>query len=69
MIILKDAIEETPVVPAIATKAGINGKSTITDEVSYENLEAGKTYKLVGKLMDKATQKEVDAKYYTCAPV
>ncbi len=69
VIILKDAIEETPVVPAIATKAGINGKSTITDEVSYENLEAGKTYKLVGKLMDKATQKEVDAKYYTCAPV
>ena len=74
--------EETPETPEIkiATKAELGAKSAITedgtttgvitqilDTVSYEGLETGKTYKLVGKLMDKATQNEVDANYYTCS--
>lgn len=36
-----------------------SAKVTIVDTVSYNNLEAGKKYKVVGTLMDKATNKEL----------
>lgn len=52
-------------IPEIGTKASIddkkeftvNGDVTIDDVVSYKNLTAGKEYKIIGLLMDKATGK------------
>lgn len=52
-------------VPEIKTTANIDGKKevtakgeiTIDDVVEYKNLTAGKEYKIVGTLMDKATGK------------
>lgn len=41
---------------AIGTKASVAG-NTIKDQVKYENLIPGKTYRMVGVLMDKATGK------------
>lgn len=52
-------------IPEVGTKASIEGKKeftvngdvTIDDVVSYKNLTAGKEYKIIGLLMDKATGK------------
>lgn len=40
-------------------KAVADEKVTIVDTVAYENLEAERTYKVVGVLMDKVTGKEI----------
>ena len=60
---------QTDYIPSIHTNAtsavtgnhnGVVGKDYIIDEVSYENLEEGRTYSLHAQLMDKATGKAVD---------
>ena len=40
-------------------KLATSGKVTVVDHVEYKNLEVGRTYKVVGRLMDKSTKKEV----------
>lgn len=45
---------------ASGTNTAVAGEEvTIVDTVSYENLKAGQEYTLIGKLMDKETQKAV----------
>ena len=49
---------QTVRVPSIGTKASVHGNA-IKDKVQYENLIPGKTYRMFGVMMDKATGKAV----------